>query len=108
MGQGGRLSNSGGFAVWMDAWDHRDILSPGGKSARDTIFWLVVSLQPECVSSLSMGTLPVCLQCILSPWTQVRHIVGVQERVWMHTKWIVDAPESEAAAFCVLGFVLTT
>lgn len=52
MGQGGRISNSGGFAVWMDAWDHRDILSPGGKSARDTIFWLV------CLPSTRVCQLP--------------------------------------------------
>ena len=27
----------------------------------------VLSLEPECISSLSMGTFPVCLQCILTP-----------------------------------------
>lgn len=50
----------------MNAWDHRDILSPDGKSVRDTIFWLVCPLSSIRVCQLPEHGDTSCLSVVYS------------------------------------------
>ena len=62
----GQISNSGGFAVRMDVWDRRGFLSPSGKSAQDTIFWLVCPLSSTRVYQLPEHEDISCLSAVYS------------------------------------------